>query len=68
MTNTDLTYQITRKTVACKATLNGRSIIQSNDNYVTDPTRSLIEHVQDIYEKYRDCELKIEDHVYQGCS
>ncbi|XP_022848812.1 protein TsetseEP-like [Olea europaea var. sylvestris] len=45
------TYRTARKTTACKATLNQRSIIQSYENYVTNSTRSLVEHVQDIYER-----------------
>ncbi|XP_022847498.1 uncharacterized protein LOC111370016 [Olea europaea var. sylvestris] len=44
-------YQTTRKATAYRAALNRRSIIQSYENFVTDPTRPLVEHVQDIYEK-----------------
>lgn len=50
MIDNDRTYQIARKTT-CKATKNQRSIIQSYKNYIIDPIRSFIEHVQDIYER-----------------
>lgn len=42
------TYQTTRKIRTFRAMLNDRYIIQSYENYMTDLTLLLVEHVRDV--------------------